>query len=130
MQKIWISSRFKAYERWLTGLEKNDVDKYFFSLFIEILYEARSHTMMFLTEIKDRKMGISERLIKAGIHTYNEISSEYLILKKVYPYQEPRESEIKQKDLCISIVKKLYRLETEALEFLKEIYASLVRRNG
>jgi len=119
----WAGS--EAYERWLNGIERNKVDQYFFSLFIEILYEARSHAVMFLTEIKERKWGINGKGIDAAIHTYGEIASGYKTLKELYPYREPRESEIEHKEVCISVLTKVYRLEREALTLLKKIYADL-----
>lgn len=115
----------KAYERWLTALESNDFDKYFFSLFVEVLNEARNHAIKFLTEIKGKNIGVSEQLIDEGINKYSEVSSEYKILRDMYPYQEPRESEIKQKEQCIAILEKLYQLEMDCLKLIKKVYASL-----
>lgn len=115
----------KAYEKWLTALESNDVDKYFFSLFLEILYEARSHAIIFLTSIKNRMIGLSAQTIDDGINKYNEVASKFKLLKELYPYEEPRQSEIKHKEQCIAIVKELYELERECFKFLKEVHESI-----
>ncbi|WP_219834125.1 hypothetical protein [Paenibacillus sp. R14(2021)] len=115
----------KAYEKWLNALESEAVDKYFFSLFLEILYEARSHAVKFLTQLKGRITGLNEQMIDEGINIYSEVASRYKILKEMYPYEEPRQSEIKQKEQCITIVKELYQLERYCFKFLKEIHARL-----
>lgn len=115
----------KAYEKWLTALESDSVDKYFFSLFVEVLNEARSHAIKFLSEIKKRNFGISEQLMDDSINKYSDVSAEYKLLRDMYPYQEPRESEIKHKEQCIAIVTKLYQLERDCLKFLKEINKSI-----
>lgn len=116
----------KAYERWLAALESNDVDKYFFSLFLEILYEARSHAIKFLSEIKGKFIDIPGQLINEGINAYSEIASRYKILKEMYPYVEPPEREIKQKEQCLAIVKELKTLERKAFITIKEIYVSII----
>jgi hypothetical protein len=113
----------KAYERWLDALETETMDKYYFSLFIEILCEARNHAVMFLTELKGMASGIEEQRLNGLIHTYSEVASRSNKLKEMYPYQEPREREVKQKDQCITIVKELMTLERDAFTILKEIYA-------
>ena len=115
----------KAYEKWLAALESNDVDKYFFSLFLEILYEARSHAINFLTEMKGKVLGLSDQTIDEGINKYNEIALKYKLLKELYPYEEPRQSEINQKEQCITIVKELYQLEKDCFKLIKEIYARI-----
>ncbi|MBP1993057.1 hypothetical protein [Paenibacillus eucommiae] len=115
----------RAYDKWLTALESNDLDKYFFSLFVEILNEARAHAVKFLTEIKDRLTETTARLIDEGIHIYSEIAARYKILRDMYPYMEPRESEIKQKAQCAAIIEELMELERNALATIKEIYASI-----
>jgi hypothetical protein len=115
----------KAYEKWLIALENNDVDKYFFSLFLEILYEARSHAIKFLTELKGRITGLSEQTIDVGINKYSKVALKYKILKEMYPYEEPRQSEIKQKEQCITLVEELYQLEKDCFKLIKEIHASL-----
>ncbi len=126
---VWAGKTYlvgsKAYEKWLTALESDSVDKYFFSLFVEILYEARSHAIKFLSEIKGRNFGISEQLIDASINKYSDVSAEYKILRDMYPYQEPRDSEIKQKEQCIAIVAKLHQLEMDCLKFIKKIHKSI-----
>jgi len=114
-----------AYEKWLNALENDDVDQYFFSLFIEILYEARSHAVRFLTELRGRLNGLSEQMIDKGINEYSKVASKYKTLKEMYPYEEPRQSEIKQKERCITIVKELYQLERNCFKIIKEIHASL-----
>jgi hypothetical protein len=115
----------KAHEKWLSALEREVVDKYFFSLFIEILYEARSHAVEFLTQLKGRITGLNEQTIDEGINIYSEVASRYKTLKEMYPYEEPRQSEIKHKEQCITIVKELYQLERDCFKLLKEIHASL-----
>jgi len=95
------------------------------SLFIEILYEARSHAVKFLTELKGRITSLSEQTIDEGINKYSEVASKYKMLKKLYPYEEPRQSELKQKEQCITIVKEIYQLERNCLKFIKEIHTSL-----
>ncbi|MFC5404721.1 hypothetical protein [Cohnella soli] len=115
----------KAYEKWLIALENNDVDKYFFSLFLEILYEARSHAIKFLKELKGRITGLNEQTIDEGINKYSEVALKYKILKEMYPYEEPRQSEIKQKERCIALVEELYQLENDCFKLIKEIHASL-----
>ncbi|MBO7744393.1 hypothetical protein I8J29_09320 [Paenibacillus sp. MWE-103] len=119
----------KSYEKWLLALEDEAVDKYFFSLFLEILYEARSHAVKFLTQLKGQLKGkttsLNEQSIDEGIKIYNEVASRYKILKEMYPYEEPRQSEIKQKEQCISIVKEIYQLERESFKLLKKIHTCL-----
>ncbi|MFD2611580.1 hypothetical protein [Paenibacillus gansuensis] len=122
-KKYYIGS--KAYEKWLNALESEAVDKYFFSLFVEILYEARSHAVKFLTQLKGRIAGLNEQTINEGINIYSKVASRYKTLKEMYPYEEPPQSEIKQKEQCITIVKELYQLESDCYKFLKEIHASL-----
>jgi hypothetical protein len=122
-QTYLVGSR--AYERWLNALESNDMDKYFFSLFIEILYEARKHAIQFLSEIKGKFIDKTAQLIDEGLNTYSEVASRFKILKEMYPFEEPREHEIKDKEQCVAIVKELMTLERNAFTTLKEIYASL-----
>jgi hypothetical protein len=114
-----------AYGRWLTALESSDLDKYFFSLFIEILYEARNHAITFLSEIKGRLKGLNLKLIDELVHTYSEVASKYKILKDTYPYSESRERELKQSEQCKAILKEISVFESKALLIIKEIYASL-----
>ncbi|MBS4201162.1 hypothetical protein KHA93_16100 [Bacillus sp. FJAT-49732] len=115
----------KAYERWLTAMENNDINKYYFSLFVEILNEGRHHAITFLTEIKEKVPSINEQLIDEAISTYSEISSRYKILNSMYPYEEPPVVEMKDKEQCIAIVKELMSLEEKAMTTLKEIHACL-----
>lgn len=115
----------QAYERWLMALESNKLNKYFFSLFIEILYEARSHAITFLSEIKIKLKNMNLRLMDELVHTYSEIAFKYKILKDTYPYSEPREFELKQSDQCMVILREIMGLEMEALITIKEIYVSL-----
>jgi hypothetical protein len=81
---------------------------------------------MFLTEIKEKYNEKTARFIDEGINTYSEIASRYKILKDLYPYMEPREHEIKQKEQCIATVKELMILESKAFITIKEIYASIL----
>ncbi|MGO4185008.1 hypothetical protein AB4Z17_27960 [Paenibacillus sp. TAF43_2] len=113
----------KAYERWLDALERETMDKYYFSLFIEILCEARSHAVQFLTELKGTSLGMEGQSFNELIHTYRQVVSRSNKLKEMYPYQEPREREVKQKEQCITIVKELMALENDAFSILKDIYA-------
>jgi len=113
----------KAYERWLDALETETMDQYYFSLFIEILCEARNHAVMFLTELKERALGLEKQRLNKLIHAYSEVVSRSNKLKEMYPYQEPRQREVKQKAQCITIVKELMILESDAFTILKEIYA-------
>jgi len=126
---VWAGKTYfvgsKAYEKWLTALESHEVDKYFFSLFLEILCESRSHAIQFLTEIKGRNIGLDEQKINDGIMKYGVVASKYKILRDMYPYEEPRQSEMKQIEQCIAIVKELYQLERECFNLLKEAHASL-----
>jgi hypothetical protein len=115
----------QAYEKWLTALENNEADNYYFSLFVEILYEARSHAIQFFEEIKENIIGLSYEMIDEGINRYNEVASKFKILKEMYPYEEPPRREIKQKEQCIAIVKELYQLEKDCFELIKEIHASI-----
>lgn len=117
----------RAYEHWLTALENNDIHKYFFSLFVEILNEASNHTVKFLTEMKGKFVDINARLIDEGISTYSEISSRYQILRDMYPYEEPPVREIKEKEQCVAIVQELMALERKSMTTIKEIYSSLIK---
>jgi hypothetical protein len=125
----WLGQTYlvgpRAYERWLNALESNDMDKYFFSLFIEILYEARNHAIQFLSKIKGKFIDKTVQLIDEGLNTYSEVASRYKILKDMYPYMEPREREIKHKEQSVAIVKELMTIEQKAFTTLKEIYASI-----
>gem|GEM_PF-4485904 len=60
-----------------------------------------------------------------SINKFSDVSAEYKILRDMYPYQEPRESEIMHKEQCIAIVAKLYQLEMDCLKSLKEINKSI-----
>lgn len=126
---VWLDKTYYvgslAYEQWLNALENETVDQYYFSLFIEILYEARSHAVTFLTQLKGKITGVNKYTMDEGINLYSEAASRYKILKEMYPYQEPRQSEIKQKEQCITIVNELHHLEKDCFKFLKEIHASL-----
>ncbi|MCJ8007097.1 hypothetical protein ACFFF5_06285 [Lederbergia wuyishanensis] len=115
----------KAYERWLTAMENNKINKYYFSLFVEILNEGRHHAVTFLTEIKEKIPSINEQLINEAISTYSEIASRYKILNSMYPYEEPPVIEMENKEQCVAIVKELMSLEEKALNMLKKIHACL-----
>ncbi|MBS4196314.1 hypothetical protein [Lederbergia citri] len=115
----------KAYERWLTAIENNAINKYYFSLFIEILNEGRHHAAKFLAEIKEKFAFIDKQLIDDGITTYSAITSRYKMLNEMYPYEEPPVIELNEKERCITIVKELMDLENKALNTLNEIYACL-----
>ncbi|PWV97362.1 hypothetical protein DFQ01_1214 [Paenibacillus cellulosilyticus] len=115
----------QAYEKWLSALESNKLDKYFFSLFIEILFEARSHAITFLTELKGNLDHLNSGIIDELIHTYTEIASKYKVLKETYPYTEPREFELKQSEQCAVILRELMALDGEAMGRIKEIYSAL-----
>jgi len=115
----------KAYERWISALESNDVDKYFFSLFIEVLNEARTYAIMFLAELKGRNLGIGEQIINEGINLYTVVASKFKILRDMYPYTEPHESELHHKEECIALVKELYQLERDCFHYIKKFHASI-----
>lgn len=111
----------RAYERWLNALENDEVDKYFFSLFIEILNEARSHAVRFLTEIQAAVQDLPSHLVDEGIRIYNDIALQYKTLRDMYPYEEPRVRELKQKERCAEILMKVMKLEEKAFAVLREL---------
>jgi len=115
----------RAYERWLTAIENNIINKYYFSLFVEILNEGRHHAVQFLSEIKEKFAFKNEQLLDEGITTYGEISSRYKTLNEMYPYEEPPVVELNEKEHCAAIVKELMSLEEKALNIIKEILACL-----
>ncbi|MGY3714938.1 hypothetical protein ACWE42_05385 [Sutcliffiella cohnii] len=115
----------RAYEEWITALENNEMNKYFFSLFVEILNESRSHAIQFLIEIKRKFHDLNPEFMDEAIDTYRKISVKYKILGDMYPYQEPPEKEVKQREKCLEIVKELMVLERIALEKIKEIYSRI-----
>jgi hypothetical protein len=116
----------RAFEAWINGLERNQVNKFDFSLVIEVLNEARYHAKLFLMEMKDRFTTKSKQSIVEAIRIYEEISSRANILKNKYPYEQPRELfSNAEKEEMIPILREILLLERKALTFLKEIYVAL-----
>ncbi|REE83895.1 hypothetical protein A8990_11674 [Paenibacillus taihuensis] len=115
----------RAYERWLEGLADGSLSQYFFSLFIEILNESRSHAVQFLTEVRERLAESNQALIDELTRTYNEISAKFSILRDTYPYTEPPEHEVKESEWCALTLSEIQTLEKQALGKIKEIYAAL-----
>ncbi|MBS4218439.1 hypothetical protein KHA96_08960 [Bacillus sp. FJAT-49711] len=111
----------KAYERWLTAIDSNELNRYYFSLFVEILNEGRQHVVQFLSEIKEKFTFINPKLIDEGITLYNEISLRFITLNNMYPYEEPPVFELIEKERCVFLVTELMSLEKKALIVIKEI---------
>lgn len=115
----------KAYERWFVAIEKNELDKYFFSLFIEILREARQQVIIFLAELKERIQGLNFKLIDDLMDTYKEVASGYEELRVTYSYTEPPGQELKNREQCKAILQEISILEEKAFRSTKELYKSL-----
>lgn len=119
-QKYFVGS--KAYEQWIKGLERNTVQKFYFSLIIEVLYEARYHASIFLGEMKDKFNGPAVQLIEDAIQLYGEISARCNILKTRFPYEQPRELlSDKERKETLEILKEIAALDEDALTRLKMI---------
>jgi len=114
----------KAYGRWFAAIEKNELHKYFFSLFIEILREARQHVMIFLTEIKERIQGLNLKLVDELMDTYGKVSSGYEVLKETYSYTEPPGQELKDREQCKAMLQEISILEDRAFTIIKKIHKS------
>jgi hypothetical protein len=119
-QKYFVGSR--AYELWIDGLERNRIQKFHFSLIIEVLNEARYHAIVFLGEIKDRFTGQAKQSIEEAIHMYGEVSARFSVLKNRFPYEQPREllSDMERAEI-IAILKEINELEKSALTLLTRL---------
>lgn len=115
----------KAYGRWFAAIEKDELDKYFFSLFIEILREARQHALIFLTEIKERIQGLNATLIDDLMEIYREVALRYEVLRDMYSYTEPPGQELTNRAQCKVILQEIAILEEQAFPLIKEIYKYL-----
>lgn len=115
----------KAYGRWFDAIERNELDKYFFSLFIEILREARQQVIIFLTEIKERIQGLNFKLINDLMDTYREVASGYEKLGDTYSYTEPPGQELINREQCKVILQEISIFEEKAFRSTKELYKSL-----
>ncbi|QHW31345.1 hypothetical protein GZH47_11145 [Paenibacillus rhizovicinus] len=115
----------KAYEHWLTAVENRTLDKYMFSLFVEILTEARNHAVAFLAELRGVLKQVNPALVDELMLIYSEMASEYQILKGMYPYSEPREHELTQHERCAEILRGIMALEAKATVTMMGIYETL-----
>ncbi|MGZ9583749.1 hypothetical protein [Paenibacillus marinisediminis] len=116
----------QAYVEWISALERNNVDKYRFSLTLEPIADARSYARTFLSEIKDLVSGQLSSLIDEAVVVYNKIAEIYKALVQKYPYEQPREL-IPDPDRNESIesIKELMLLEDKAYEIIKRMYIEL-----
>ncbi|SDX56492.1 hypothetical protein SAMN05518855_1016106 [Paenibacillus sp. CF384] len=114
-----------AYDRWLTALESQQLDKYFFSLFVEIITEARHHAAQFLSEIRASMTNLNLSCLDQLILTYTEIAAKGKVLKDMYPYTEPRTQTLEQSEQCAVLLIELQALESKALIALRELHSSL-----
>ncbi|AZN39021.1 hypothetical protein [Paenibacillus albus] len=116
----------QAYERWLTALTDGRLNRYYFSLFIEILNEARSHALRFLSEMRERLTEVScLALIDELTPIYTEVADNYAMLKDAYPYTEPPEHEVKKSEWCAAALSRIMTLERAALNKLRELHSVL-----
>ncbi|WP_042164032.1 hypothetical protein [Paenibacillus gorillae] len=109
----------KAYQKWLTAIEAGEADAYYFSLFIEVLREARRNAVQFLTEAQEKLPALDPSLLNESIAIYNQIAADYSILGAMYPYSEPPVRELKEKERCIELISGIMHLENKALDTLK-----------
>lgn len=124
-QTYFVGAR--AYAHWLAALESGRLDKYYFSLFVEILSEARSHAVLFLTEMKGKRAGAQQEPLDDLVRVYSEISEKFNVLKHAYPYTEPREFEVRHHEQCAGRLREIMELEAAALRMLREWHALLRR---
>ncbi|MFF2091045.1 hypothetical protein [Paenibacillus sp. NPDC058174] len=116
----------KAYQKWLASLKAGEVDAYYFSLFIEVLGEARRYAVQFLTEAQEKLPALDPSLLDDSIAIYNQIAANYSILETMYPYSEPPVRELKEKERCIELISGIMHLEKKALDTLKKLYAHMI----
>jgi hypothetical protein len=119
-QKYFVGLR--AYEHWITGLKSNRIQKFWFSLIMEVLNEARYHATIFLCEMKHKFNGSVNQSIEDAISLYREISERCNLLKTRFPYEQPREllSDAEREE-TIEILKEISALEKDALVQLMKI---------
>ncbi|GGG77519.1 hypothetical protein [Paenibacillus radicis (ex Gao et al. 2016)] len=129
-QYTWAGKTYtvgnKAHKKWLAALDADEVDGYFFSLFLEVLKEARRYAALYLTEAKEKLPALNPSLLDDCIEIYNQIAADYSILGTMYPYTEPPVRQLKEKERCIKLINGLMNLENEALAALKKIFADLI----
>lgn len=116
-----------AYRHWITQLKDEKINRYFFSLFLEIVSEARVNASKFLEEIKLIANDIPVQLLDRGIDIYDEIASRYKVLKDKFPYSQPKEPlrDPDQLRTTLAIMTEIANLENDAEKFLSELYAAL-----
>jgi hypothetical protein len=116
----------QAYIEWISALERNEINKFDFSLTLEPIADARSHAVLFLLEVKDSVYGLSSMLIDEVLEVYKKITEIYKALVHKFPYEQPREpiSDDDRKE-SIESINKLMHFEEQAYEILKRIYKEI-----
>lgn len=117
----------QAYVQWVTELEKNNINKYHFSLTIEPIADARRHAVHFLNEIKVLVNNQpSLRIIDEAIEVYTKIASIYKVLVEKYPYEQPHEQiDDTDRKQIVEVLKELMHLEEQAINMIKKLYREI-----
>lgn len=112
----------QAYIGWMKALEHNKIEKYYFSLTIEAIADARRNAVHFFNELKDLGLGVSSDLIDEAMEKYTKIAAHYTHLVHKYPYEQPRELlDDMDRQACIEILQKLMQDEKQALGILVKL---------
>ncbi|WP_167747023.1 hypothetical protein [Cohnella luojiensis] len=72
-------------------MKSNIIQKFWFSLIMEVLNEARYHATIFLGEMKGKFTGPVKQSIEDALSLFGEVSVKCNLLKATFPYEQPRE---------------------------------------
>ena len=118
-----------ALAHWIDAARNDRVSKFSFALIIEVLYEARHHAGLFLTEIR-QDLSLSRPVLDQAIDTYGHIAAKVKELKERFPYEQPREPfNEEERDGVVSALTDLLALEKQAIACLREI-DTVLQENG
>jgi len=116
----------QAYLGWIQALEQNRIDKYWFSLTLEPIADARSHAVLFLREVKHLDIGVSSERIDEALEVYTKIAGIYKYLVQKFPYEQPREwMEDADREESVTLLKQVMQYEKRALDMIKAWYEDI-----